>query len=67
MIAAMMTIIGQGALILLSVFTAYKYGRSIEKNERAKRDAEEEAKARRLRDSLGNPDVVARVRDRFKR
>lgn len=58
---------GRGMLILLSVFTAYKYGRSVEKNERMQREAGEAAKARRLRDSLGDPDVVAGVRGRFKR
>ena len=33
-----MEIAGQGILVLLSVFTAYKYGRLVEKNEQSEKE-----------------------------
>lgn len=60
-------VVGQAALTLLSVFLAYKYGRSVEKNERESMERREMSEVRRLRASLGDPDVANRLHGRFKR
>lgn len=62
-----MEIAGQGILVLLSVFTAYKYGRLVEKNEQSEKEKKSLEEVRRLRDGLSRADVVERVRRKFKR
>ncbi len=62
-----MEIAGQGILVLLSVFTAYKYGRLVEKNEQSEKEKKSLEEVRRLRDGFSCADVVERVRRKFKR
>ena len=48
-------------------FTAYKYGRLVEKNEQSEKEKKSLEEVRRLRDGLSCADVVERVRRKFKR
>ena len=56
-------------LVLIGVIfhTAYDLGRAKEKNEYEKQKSNAAAQARRIRSRLGDPDVVGRLHDTFKR
>lgn len=60
-------LLGQGLLTLLSCWISFKYGRSVEKNERNKQEAQASAVADDLRADLSDPDVRRRLHAEFKR
>ena len=58
---------GQVALMLLSCFFAYKYGRKSKENEDNEKAAKQAAQADFMRRSLNDPDIVDKLHEEFRR
>lgn len=60
-------LLGQGLLTLLSVFFAYKLGRSNEREKHEKEKAGCVSAAKRARETLCDHDIVERLHAKYKR